>query len=120
VEAIDMNPALEPLWPYLLVILAGFLPTEIWRTAAVLFARGIDEESELLVFVRAVATALVAAVITRLVLVPTGDLVAVPLIVRIGACAGGFAVYFLARRSVFFGVLFGEIVIVAGAWWTGS
>ena len=112
-----MNPVLGDLWPYLLVILAGFLPTEVWRTAAVLFARGIDEESEALVLVRAVATALVAAVIARLVLTPTGDLVAVPLLVRIGACVAGYGVYLLYRKTVFFGVLAGEVVIVAGAWW---
>jgi hypothetical protein len=113
-----MSPALETLWPYLLVILAGFLPTEVWRTAAVLFARNIDEESEILVLVRAVATALVAAVIARLVLTPTGDLAAVPIVIRIGACFAGYGVYLLARKSVFFGVLAGEAVIVAGAWWT--
>lgn len=113
-----MSPALETLWPYLLVILAGFLPTEVWRTAAVLFARGIDEESEIFMLVRAVATALVAAVIARLVLTPTGDLAAVPLLARIGACFAGYGFYLLARKSVFFGVLAGEAVIVAGAWWS--
>lgn len=107
------------IWPYLLVILAGFLPTEIWRSLAVVFVRGLDEDSELLIFVRAVATALLAAVVARLVLIPPGELIAVPLLIRVGAVAGGFLVYLLARRSVFFGILFGEIVIVAGAWQAG-
>ena len=112
-----MSPALETLWPYLLVILAGFLPTEIWRSAAVVVARGLDEDSEWLVLVRAVSTALVAAVIARLVLVPTGDLVTVPLAVRIGACVAGYLVYLAGRKTVFLGVLAGEAVIIAGAWW---
>jgi hypothetical protein len=107
------------LWPYLLVILAGFLPTEIWRSLAVVFVRGLDEDSELLILVRAVATALLAAVVARLVLIPPGELIAVPLAVRVGAVAGGFLVYLLARRSVFLGILFGEIVIIAGAWYAG-
>ena len=107
------------LWPYLLVILAGFLPTEIWRSLAVMFARGFDEDSEVLIFVRGVATALLAAVVARLVLIPPGELIAIPLLIRIGAVAGGFAVYFLARRSVFFGILFGEAVIIAAAWYLG-
>jgi hypothetical protein len=106
------------LWPYLLVILAGFLPTEIWRSAAVVLAHGLDEDSEWLIYVRAVATALVAGVITRIVLVPTGDLVAVPLAIRVGAVAGGFLVYFLARRSMLLGVLAGEAIMIAGAWLT--
>ena len=107
------------LWPYLLVILAGFLPTEVWRSLAVVFARGFDEDSEVLIFVRGVATALLAAVVARLVLIPPGELVVVPLLIRIGAAAGGFAVYFLARRSVFLGILFGEAVIIAAAWYLG-
>jgi hypothetical protein len=107
------------LWPYLLVILAGFLPTEIWRSLAVVFVRGLDEDSEMLILVRAVATALLAAVVARLVLIPPGELVAIPLPIRIGAVAGGFLVYLLARRSVFLGILFGEVAIIAGAWYVG-
>jgi hypothetical protein len=105
------------LWPYLLVILAGFLPTEVWRSLAVVFARRLDEDSEALILVRGVATALLAAVVARLVLIPPGELEAVPLFVRIGAVVAGFLVYLGARRSVFLGILFGEIVIVAGAWY---
>lgn len=112
-----LDPA---LWPYLLVILAGFLPTEIWRSLAVVFVRGLDEDSELLILVRAVATALLAAVVARLVLIPPGELMAIPLAIRVGAVAGGFLVYLLAWRSVFLGILFGEIVIIAGAWYAGS
>jgi hypothetical protein len=107
------------IWPYLLVVLAGFLPTEIWRSLAVVFVHGLDEDSELLILVRAVATALLAAVVARLVLIPPGELTAVPLVIRVGAVAAGFLVYLLARRSVFLGILFGEIVIVAGAWQAG-
>jgi hypothetical protein len=86
------------LWPYVLVIVAGFLPTEVWRSLAVVFARGLDEDSEALIFVRGVATALLAAVVARLVLLPPGELIAVPL--AAGAVAGGFLVYLLARKSV--------------------
>ncbi len=109
-----------PLWPYLLVILAGFLPTEIFRSLAVFFARGLDEDSEILIFVRGVATALLAAVIARLVLFPSGDLLSLPLALRVGAVALGFAVFLLARRSVFLGILAGEALIIAGAWYGQS
>ncbi len=116
-----MNALVESgLWPYLLVIAAGFLPTEVWRWLAVIFARRLDEDSEWMILVRAVATALVAGVIMRLVLIPTGDLVAVPLAIRIGAVAGGFLVYFLARRSMLIGVLAGEAIMVAGAYFTAG
>lgn len=103
------------LYAYLLVILAGFLPTDVFRFAAVLFSRRLDEDSEALIFVRAVATALLAGVIARLVLLPTGDLAGVPLWLRLLTIAAGVAAYLLFRKSVFAGVIVAEIVIVGGA-----
>ena len=69
--------------PYLVLLLVGFLPNEIWRLLGVWSARGIDEDSELIVWVRAVATAVLAAVIAKLTLVPPGALA--------GGAAGGAA-----------------------------
>ena len=103
------------LYAYLLVILAGFLPTDVFRFAAVLFSRRLDEDSEALIFVRAVATALLAGVIARLVLFPTGDLAGVPLWLRLLTIATGVAAYLLFKKSVFAGVIVAEVVIVGGA-----
>ena len=103
------------LYAYMLVILAGFLPTDVFRFAAVLFSRRLDEDSEALIFVRAVATALLAGVIARLVLFPTGDLAGVPLWLRLITIAAGVAAYLLFRKSVFAGVIVAEVVIVGGA-----
>ena len=110
-----MNLSDPMLYAYLLVILAGFLPTDVFRFAAVLFARRLDEESEVLMLVRAIATALLAGVIARLVLTPTGDLAGVPLWIRLSTIAAGVAAYFLFRRSVLAGVIVAEVVIVGGA-----
>ena len=105
------------LWPYLLVVLAGFLPTEVWRSLAVVLARNLDGESEWLIYVRAVATAIVAGVVARLVLIPGGDLVTVPLGVRLSAVAVGLGFFFFVRRSLLLSVIAGEAIIVAGAWY---
>lgn len=107
-----MSSALEP---YLTLILVGFLPNEVWRWIGVIVGRGLDEDSELVTWVRAVATALVAGVIARIVLLPPGALASVPLTVRLGAIAAGFLAYLLIRRSAFAGLLVGEAVLVAGA-----
>ena len=113
-----MSPLLEaPLWPYLLVVLAGFLPTEVWRWLAVMLARNLDEESEWLIYVRAEATAIVAGVVARLVLIPAGDLVTVPLGVRLSAVAVGLGFFFFVRRTLLLSVIAGEAVLIAGAWW---
>ena len=107
-------------WHALLVLLlAGFLPNEIWRMLGLWLGSGVDEESELLVWVRAVATAILAGVIAQILVQPPGALAAVPDWLRYGAVAAGFVAFMLTRRSIFAGVVFGEIVLVAGKWWLG-
>lgn len=101
--------------PYLVLLLAGFLPTEIWRMLGLLVSRGIDEGSEILIWVRAVATAILAAVAAQLILSSSGALAAIPIPIRIVAALVGFAGYFLIRRSVFAGVLAGEAALILGA-----
>jgi len=103
------------LEPYLALILLGFLPSEVWRWLGLLLGRGLDEDSEILLWVRAVATALVAGVVARLVLVPPGALASVPLSVRVVALGCGFLAFLLMRRSAFAGVIVAEAALVVGA-----
>lgn len=107
------------LTPYIALILVGFLPSEIWRWLALVVGRGLDENSEILIWVRAVATATLAAVVAKLAFFPGGALATMPLGWRAGAFVLGVGVYWAARRSVLFGVLAAEAVIVGGAFWLG-
>ena len=116
--SLDWAAALGPAWPYLLVILVGFLPTEIWRILGVVLSRGLDERSGLLVWVRNVAMTLLAGVVAKLLVAPGGALAGVPGAGRAGALAVGLAAFFLMRRSVLAGVLAGEAALVAIAAWT--
>jgi hypothetical protein len=109
--------ALSGLAPYLVLIAAGFLPNEVWRMLGIVVAHGLDEGSELVVWVRAVATGLMAGVVAKIVLFPPGGLAEVPLAVRLSAMAVGFAAFVLVRRSVFAGVLAGEAALILGAFW---
>ena len=102
------------LW---VLIVAGFLPNEVWRMLGIVVAHGLDESSELVVWVRAVATALLAGVVAKIVLFPPGGLAGVPLAVRLAAMAVAFAAFVLVRRSVLAGVLAGEAVLILGAFW---
>lgn len=104
----------EGLWGYLVLVLVGFLPADVWRLLGVILGRGIDEESELLVWVRAVATAVLAGVIAKILFFPPGSLAAMPLAVRLVAIGCGFLAFLLVRRSVFAGLLVGEVVLIAG------
>ena len=101
--------------PYVALILLGFLPSEVWRWLGIILGRGLDEESELILWVRGVATALVAGVVARIVLFPPGALAGVPLEVRLTALACGFLAFYFIRRSPFAGVIVGEAVLIAGA-----
>jgi len=100
---------------WLALIVAGFLPSEAWRWLGVIFARGLDEDSELVVWVRAVATAILAGVIAKLTIFAPGVLATVPTPVRLAAVAIGFAAFMTIRRSVLAGVLAGEAALIAGA-----
>jgi Branched-chain amino acid transport protein (AzlD) len=101
--------------PYLALVLVGFLPNEIWRWLGVMVGHGLDEESEIILWIRAVATALIAGVIARILLFPPGALASVPLALRLTAIAAGLLAYVLIRRSALAGVLVGEAVLIAGA-----
>ncbi|HEX2137154.1 MAG TPA: AzlD domain-containing protein [Microvirga sp.] len=100
------------LWPYLVVILVGFLPSEVWRVLGALLSRGLTEESAVLAWVRTVATTLLAAVVAKLLIGPSGALAGLPLASRIASLLVGLAGYFLLRRSVFAAVILGEVTLV--------
>ncbi len=50
-----------------ILFVAGVIPNQIWRMLGLWFGGGIDENSELLVWVRAVATAILAGIIAQIV-----------------------------------------------------
>lgn len=111
-----MNAAMAELWPFLILITVGFLPNEIWRALGLVLARGLNEDSEIVMWSRAVATATLAGVIAKLLLFSNGSLAAIPLSVRLGAAAIGFIVFLVAKRSVFAGVAAGEVLLLAGGY----
>lgn len=109
-----MSDTIPPeYWPYLTIIVAGFLPTEIWRWFAVLAAKDLRDDSEFLQWVRLVAMALLIAVVAKLLLQPTGALALIPVAGRLGAVACGLAALFLFQRSVLAAVVVGEAMLVA-------
>lgn len=112
-------PGTWGLWGgYLPFIVAGFLASEPWRWAGAILGRNLDVESEGFLWVRAVSTAIIAGLVARMLVFPSGALVAVPLTVRLAAIFASVIVYFLARRNLGIGVLGGIVVLVTGEWLT--
>src|SRR5471030_2183055 len=109
-----MRAAMLDLWPYLVLILVGYLPNEVWRVLGLVLARGLNEDSEIVVWSRAVATAILAGVIAKLILFSSGALASIPPPVRVGAAVCGFIAFLVVKRSVFAGVIVGEAALLLG------
>jgi hypothetical protein len=104
------------LAPYLILILFGFLPSEIWRFMSVFVARRIDENSQVFVYVRTVAAVLLVGIVGKLIFAPSGALAMVPLAARLGALGIGAAAFLVFRRSVLAAVFAGEAAIIAAGY----
>ncbi|PWK69809.1 AzlD domain-containing protein [Aminobacter sp. AP02] len=103
-------------WPFLFILIGGWLATDAWRFLGVYLGDRISEDSDLLVLVRALATALVAAVIGNLIVFPSGALADTTLALRVGAAACGFLAYLCLRRKILVGIIAAEVVLLAGMW----
>jgi hypothetical protein len=99
------------LWVLLLAI--GVFPNEVWRVLGVMLSRGLDERSEIVVWVRAVATAILAGVIAKLTFFAPGALAEIPIAIRLAAVIVGLGAFFVTRRSVLTGLIVGELALVA-------
>ncbi len=78
---------------------AGLLATYLWRALAVAAVTRIDPESDLLLWVRAVSTALVAALVVRMIIAPSGILSTIAIEHQLAAIAIGIGVFYAAKRS---------------------
>ncbi len=102
-------------WPYLVVIVVGFLPTEVWRVLGVFAGKASGRIRRSSTGSRSSPPALVAAVVAKLVLAPTAPLSAIPTETRAMALAAGVGAMLFARRSLVVGLLVGEGALISRA-----
>lgn len=100
-------------------VLLGFVANDSWRWLGALLSSRVDEDGPLFSWVKMVATALVAGLVAKLILQPTGGLALAPVWLRLGAVACGVLVYALGRRSLALGVASATMVLVAGKYMIG-
>ncbi len=98
------------LW---ILVLAAALGTYFWRGLGVLLSGRIKANSELFNWVACVAYAMVAGLVSRIVLIPGGMLAQTTLTERLIACALALAGYYLSRRNLLIGVATGVAAIMA-------
>ena len=101
-------------WPFVFILIAGYAATDFWRYAGVLLGNRLDENSQAFVLVRAIATALVAAVIARLIIHPSGELAETSTWLRAGAAVVGFIAFQFARQRIIVGIAVALSILVAG------
>ncbi|MBU4529665.1 MAG: AzlD domain-containing protein [Hoeflea sp.] len=106
-------------WPYVFIAIAGWLATDMWRWIGVLVGNRLQQDSAALTWVRAVATALLAAVIAKLIIYPTGELANVPLALRIGAVTAGFAAFLMAGKRTWVGIVTALALLIGGQFLLG-
>ena len=97
------------LW---ILLLACGAATYLWRGPGVLISAGINPRSEAFTWVSCVAYAIIAGVVSRMLLMPTGALAETTLVERALGCAAGAVAYFwLTRRNLFAGVAAGAFAM---------
>lgn len=113
-EQVDAASQLPSGWMMALIMTTiSLLAHEPWRWIGMFLGCNIDIQSEIFRWVRAVSTALVAALVMRLLIFPAGALQTVPLGVRVLGMAGGLAAFMFGGRRISHGVMVAAVVLVA-------
>jgi branched-subunit amino acid transport protein len=96
----------------IVVLIAGAAATYVWRALGVALSGHIDPTGPVFEWVGCVAYALLAALIARMIVMPVGPLEKTDLGMRLISAAIALAAFFLARRSIFFGVAAGILAFI--------
>ncbi len=90
------------LWTLLGLSILGTL---VWRLSGAAVARHINPTGAFFQWASCVAYGMLAALISRVLILPVGMLADTPTLDRLIAMAAGFALFFAARRDVFIGTM---------------
>ena len=97
------------LW--LLLAVCG-LATYLWRGPGVLLSAGIDPQGEAFTWISCVAYAIIAGVVSRMLVMPTGALAETTALERaLGSAAALGAYYWLTKRNLLVGVAAGAFAL---------
>ena len=103
-----------------LIVLACAAATYVWRGLGVTISGRLNPESEVFRWVACVAFAMIAGLVMRMLLMPTGTLAETAPIERLLGTIAALSVYFrLTRRNLFAGVLAGAISVWLLKWYAG-
>jgi len=92
-----MSAATGSVWGLLIL---AIMATYLWRGIGTAIAARINPDGALFEWIACVAYALLAGLISRIILMPVGTLADTATIDRVGATLFGFALFFVTKRSV--------------------
>jgi branched-subunit amino acid transport protein len=99
------------LW---LLLAACAAATYLWRGPGVLLSAGIDPRSRGFTWIACVAYAIIAGVVSRMLVMPAGELADITLGERAIGSAAALATYFwMTKRNLFAGTLAGALALWA-------
>lgn len=111
-----MSPIGDGVGAAVLIVAGAALPTEIWRWLGLAIGWRINPNSEILFFVRATATGIVAAFVAHAVFFPVGGLATTPIGLRAAALVVGVLAFYTLKSNVLFGVGAGVATLLLGLW----
>jgi len=91
----------EYLW---WLVIGSILASYLWRFLGTLFSRTINPEGYVFQWITCVSYAMLAGLISRMILLPVGALEQASLGIRLFSIVVGLAVFFLAKKQVLIGV----------------
>ena len=97
----------------LVMLICGIAGTYLWRAMGVAFSARIEPDGVLFRWVTCVSYAMLAALISRMTVIPLGSLAETPIEFRLGAMAVAIVVFFIARRGMLAGVVAGVGTFIA-------
>jgi branched-subunit amino acid transport protein len=92
---------MSDLW---VLVVAGSLGTYAWRVLGVVLAGRLDPGGDAFRWISCVAYAMIAGLVMRIIVMPTGPLAASLFWHRLAACLIGLAIYRVLRGNVFVAV----------------
>ncbi|MEM1399294.1 MAG: AzlD domain-containing protein [Pseudomonadota bacterium] len=96
----------------LLAIAGAAIATYFWRGLGVLLAGRLPADSPAVAWIACIAYAMLAGLISRMILLPIGPLATTTLGARIAATIIALALFYLTRRNLIAGVAAGGAALV--------
>ncbi|HSS64165.1 MAG TPA: AzlD domain-containing protein [Gammaproteobacteria bacterium] len=100
-----------------IMLICAIAGTYVWRALGVAFSARIEPDGALFRWVTCVSYAMLAALISRMTVIPLGSLAETPVAFRLGAMVVSIVVFFLTGRSMLLGVGAGVATFIALVGW---